>query len=327
MKNNPSRSLGRMGYAFLVLGGLLAIGIGGVKAFAEEDCKGKIQLGDCLIDDKTGNEAEKEDKSVEARDPGKSGMTEGALEKALAESEARKVEEERLDAEAAEEQRKADELAKLEEEYKTSDTNTEGTEEDLFGTDAMNKPDPTGTMATDVDEANAEQANKEANKFLQDNPMSYPEGQGECGELMSSCATQMVGYKTSTIPGTNGGKLGCAAGVSMIIQCAAKKDPKFAIKPPMELSTNGLFKKLEQNSAYEKKMQGANPPSAGELKPGDILVTQRGSKAGHTGVYVGNGQIVHNSSNRGYLVRQSYSMWGSVTRRNPSQSAVFRPGC
>ncbi|MCD8497221.1 MAG: hypothetical protein LRZ85_03550 [Alphaproteobacteria bacterium] len=43
--------------------------------------------------------------------------------------------------------------------------------------------------------------------------------EGKGGDVIAECAKKMVGYKTSGIAGTNGGRLGCAIAVSKILQC------------------------------------------------------------------------------------------------------------
>ena len=149
--------------------------------------------------------------------------------------------------------------------------------------------------------------------------------QGVGGERIADCARQMIGQSTADNPLTEGGALGCALAVSRILDCAG-------YSVGTHVSTVALYNALEADPCFEIVDTGeVTPQDAMGLQPGDVLVTQRGSRAGHTGVYVGNGNIVSNSSGgfngsaRG-TIQQNYTVtqWKSVTDRNIGGSAVFR---
>lgn len=150
---------------------------------------------------------------------------------------------------------------------------------------------------------------------------TYPNVEGAGGEKIANCGKKMVGYKTSTIPGTNNGRLGCAIAVSEILKCAGYGVGK-------HLSTVSLYDALAKDKCYAKVDDGHVDDFKDKMKPGDILVTKRGSRAGHTGVYLGDGLIVHNNSSDGTVRNNSnVTKWKEVTSRNPGASAVFRRTC
>ena len=145
------------------------------------------------------------------------------------------------------------------------------------------------------------------------------------GERIAECAQRMVGQSTADHPDTSGGSLGCALAVSRILDCAG-------YSVGTHVSTVALYNALDADPCFEIVDTGhVEPSDAMGLQPGDVLVTQRGERAGHTGVYVGNGKIISNSSGgfngsaRG-TIQQNYTVtqWRSVTGRNPGGSAVFR---
>ena len=154
---------------------------------------------------------------------------------------------------------------------------------------------------------------------------------GSCGERIANSAINSIGASTADIPGTENGNVGCAAAVTNILQCA-DQDVQFT------LSTGVLYDNLSNDPCFEQVCTGNI--SNCDLQPGDVLVTARGSRAGHTGIYVGSNagvqnEIVSNSSSgfqgsaRG-TVQPNYSVsaWDSgVTSRNPSRSGAFRCRC
>ena len=148
---------------------------------------------------------------------------------------------------------------------------------------------------------------------------------GEGGERIADCARQMIGQSTADNPLTEGGSLGCALAVSRILDCAG-----YGVGT--HVSTVALYNALDADPCYQIVDTGeVTSQDAMGLQPGDVLVTQRGERAGHTGIYVGNGNIVSNSSGgfngsaRG-TIQQNYTVtqWKSVTDRNIGGSAVFR---
>ena len=157
-------------------------------------------------------------------------------------------------------------------------------------------------------------------------PLTNPiDSDSQAGERIAQCAQQMVGQTTADHPDTQGGALGCALAVSRILDCAGYGVGTHG-------STVALYEALENDPCYDIVDTGhITPEDAMGLQPGDVLVTKRGSRAGHTGIYVGNGKIISNSSS-GFqgsapgTIQQNYTVtnWSGVTNRNPEGSAVFR---
>ncbi len=151
---------------------------------------------------------------------------------------------------------------------------------------------------------------------------------GPIGNIVNS-AYANINVSTRKIPGTGGGNLGCAAGVSIIFYRATGY--AIAGNGAITLGTNSLFKHMEDES---KKSDGVWKKISNwktESQPGDIIVTSRGSKAGHTGVVVDGGNIISNSSGsfqgdkKGQIeLNYTLNTWESVAARNPTQTASFR---
>lgn len=175
----------------------------------------------------------------------------------------------------------------------------------------------------DVDEGSYDSGSSSATGNF-NYPTCKGDAAGEGGEKIAAAAKGSVGTVTSGIPGTQGGNLACAAAVSIMLNCAG-------YSPGKHLSTITLYNHLAKDKCYETLFKGqylGNLP----LQPGDILVTKRksGGRAGHTGIYVGNGVIVHNNSKPGVIKdNQDINRWSSIIGRNPPGSAVFRrkPNC
>jgi len=150
-------------------------------------------------------------------------------------------------------------------------------------------------------------------------PGSLPPGNGS----LADSAYNMIGTSTANIDGTDGGNLGCAAAVSMMFKNATGQN----ILPGQEtvLGTGELYSGLSNDPRFVKV-------SLSQAQPGDIVVTARGSKAGHTGIVGNNGEIISNSSsgfNGGAkgTIQNNYTIakWqSSIAPRNPSQTAAFR---
>ena len=146
---------------------------------------------------------------------------------------------------------------------------------------------------------------------------------GTGGNRLAEAAKQSIGTSTASIQGTGGGNLGCAAAVSIMFKRATGKD----IKPgsPIVLSTEDLYNTLLYSRQWVEV-------SFNQIQPGDVLVTARGRRAGHTGIYAGDNRVISNSSTgfRGSAkgtIQSNYSLtsWASsVIPRNPAQSKVFR---
>ena len=146
---------------------------------------------------------------------------------------------------------------------------------------------------------------------------------GTGGNRLAEAAKQSIGTSTASIQGTDGGNRGCAAAVSIMFKRATGKD----IKPgnPIVLSTEDLYNTLLYSRQWVEV-------SFNQIQPGDVLVTARGSRAGHTGIYAGDNRVISNSSTgfRGSTkgtIQSNYSLtsWASsIIPRNPAQSKVFR---
>lgn len=155
----------------------------------------------------------------------------------------------------------------------------------------------------------------------------------ESARLSIDASTADHNGATST-SGTRGG-LGCALAVTRMLRCAGHDIRE-------TVSTIVLYDMLDDDPCYTIVDTGY--VDAGVLQPGDILVTRsqgtgRTCTYGHTGIYVGNGRIISNSSS-GFqgsapgTVQDNYSVdtWNQpncrgVVYKNPDQSAVFRRTC
>ena len=176
----------------------------------------------------------------------------------------------------------------------------------------------------------------------------------EAAKKIAECAHDELGVSTAVPKGdeapwysstTGGGNKGCALAVSRILNCSG-------YSVGTHVSTIALDKALDSDPCYEEV--DANYIESGDamgLQPGDILMTPTAGKTGHTGVYVGNGKVISNSSgsyqgSKPGTVQQNYTIteWNGVSKnddgsggctgkgvicRNPGGSAVYRrkDGC
>ena len=149
---------------------------------------------------------------------------------------------------------------------------------------------------------------------------------GPIGSLRNSAYANVNvptrGYKPTVL---KDGRLGCAAAVSLIFYRATG----YAITDSsklIELSTSKLWNTFSTSSNWKKISNWKS-----DYKPGDFIITARGSQAGHVGVVVDNGNIISNSSggfagdNPGQI-EQNYTIkgWEKVAARNPDKTAIFR---
>lgn len=141
---------------------------------------------------------------------------------------------------------------------------------------------------------------------------------------MVNSAWANLNVPTRGIPGTNGGSLGCAAAVSIIFYRATG----YPIIPGQKivLGTSSLWDHMTTSSDWEWIRDWKN-----NYRPGDIILTCRGSKAGHVGVVVDNEVVISNSSggfkgDRKGQIETNYTIksWQSVANRNPYKTACFR---
>jgi len=178
---------------------------------------------------------------------------------------------------------------------------------------------------------------------------------GQGGERIASAARARIGFSTANVEGTEGGNLACAWSVSTILQ-----DAGYGLSGGTTLGTGQLKQWLIDDPCYQEVDTGyITAEDAVNLQPGDILVTPTNTSAslsdigcrsnradrcqsGHTGVYIGNGEIVSNGGSGGdggsTGISQNYDIakWNGATgggrskgviARYPSGSSVFRRIC
>jgi hypothetical protein len=145
---------------------------------------------------------------------------------------------------------------------------------------------------------------------------------GEISDSIAQTAKMNIGrLSTAKTPGTQGGGLGCADAVCKIYNQATGEE----LVKGGTLSTSKMIESLSSDSRFQSV-----PVS--QAQAGDIIVTPRGKKAGHTGIFVSDNEIASNSS-KGFnggkpgTFKQNYSKgsWmNSVATRNPGSTQVFR---
>ena len=151
---------------------------------------------------------------------------------------------------------------------------------------------------------------------------------GPIGNIVNS-AYANLNVSTRKIPGTKGGNLGCAAAVSIIFYRATGY--AIAGSGAVTLGTISLWNHMDAESKKSNGVWRKITNWKTESQPGDIILTARGSKAGHVGVVVDGGNIISNSSGgfkgdqKGQIeLNYNLNSWESVANRNPSQTASFR---
>lgn len=206
----------------------------------------------------------------------------------------------------------------------------------LFGGGGGGTPpdvDPLGIWCPD--------ANARADATDASLPGTYRLSATSPADRIAESAMLSVGATTADDPNTfsqrsGPGGLGCALGVSRILACAGYPEV-------MSLATNDIYSVLMNHPCWDDIDYGTI--SAGELQPGDVLVTRTlgvPDGAGHTGIYVGEGNIISNGSGgyaggdgpAGGTIQQNYDVdrWNArvVSRApNPVDSVVLRrrDGC
>ena len=158
-------------------------------------------------------------------------------------------------------------------------------------------------------------------------PLQQP-SKGPVGNIVNS-AYANLNVSTRKIPGTNGGNLGCAAATSIIFYRATGY--AIAGSGAITLGTSGIWSYLDSASKNSGGTWTKITNWKTEAKPGDIILTAKGTKAGHVGVVVDGGNIISNTSSgfkgdREGQIEMNYNLntWDSVAKRNPSQTACFR---
>jgi hypothetical protein len=161
------------------------------------------------------------------------------------------------------------------------------------------------------------------------------------GDLLSS-AIAHLDHPTFDIPGTEKGALGCASWVSMVFYRAFgvhMRDGSVVKKLPKSISDFGSEGTLALGSWFGKNPGMWDKIPWKEGKPGDVINTERGSKAGHVGIVMntinkdGSYDVASNSS-KGFgskgdpqgcgKLNYSIKKWQSVTDRNPLRTFCWR---
>jgi len=165
-------------------------------------------------------------------------------------------------------------------------------------------------------------------KDKEDNAKLEQPSSGPIGNLVNS-AYANLNSSTRGIPGTGRGNLGCGAGTSLMFYRATGYS--LAGNTKICLSTQTIYDELEAKSKEPMSSWKKITDWKNNYKPGDIIITRRGSRAGHVGIVVNDGMIISNSSggfkgNKRGQIEQNYTInsWESVAKRNPSQTAIFR---
>jgi hypothetical protein len=157
--------------------------------------------------------------------------------------------------------------------------------------------------------------------------LNLPES-GPIGNLAKS-AWANLNVPTRGISGTQNGNVGCAAAVSIIFYRATGLPIiKGRSTNPIELGTATLWSEFTRKNKSDWQMI---TDWRNQYQPGDIILTSRGTSAGHVGIVVEKGKVISNSSGgfkgdvRGQIeLNYSISGWESVAKRNPQQTALFR---
>jgi hypothetical protein len=154
--------------------------------------------------------------------------------------------------------------------------------------------------------------------YAEDMPPTSQVGGGS-SDMIAQVAEMNLGQPISAkTPGTQGGKLGCADAVCKLVKQATGEEIG-------TLSTAEMVSKLSRNPKFESV-------PIGQAQRGDIIVTPRGNRAGHAGVFLDSRSIASNSS-AGFrggspgTLQQNYTLgtWmNSIDSRNPGKTQVFR---
>ncbi|MFN3701434.1 MAG: NlpC/P60 family protein [Alphaproteobacteria bacterium] len=144
---------------------------------------------------------------------------------------------------------------------------------------------------------------------------------------VAESAAFSVGATTADMSVTNNGRLGCALAVSRILACAG-------LPVGIHTMTTDLDRALRNDPCWTAIGQGRHH-DVSELQPGDVLMTptvfRNGQRVatGHTGIYVGNDQIIENSSSQGAVASwRNVATWNQqVANRNVAGTVAWRNIC
>jgi hypothetical protein len=154
-----------------------------------------------------------------------------------------------------------------------------------------------------------------------DKPPETSQVSGISDSIAQTAKMNIGRLSTAKTPGTQGGNLGCADAICRTYEQATGEE----LVKGGTLSTSEMVGKLANDPRFQSV-------SVNQAQPGDIIVTPRGKKAGHTGIVLEGGAIASNSSkgfkggSPGTFV-QNYTInsWmNSVAPRNPGKTQVFR---
>ena len=161
------------------------------------------------------------------------------------------------------------------------------------------------------------------------------------GDLLTS-ALEHIDHPTFDIPGTEKGNLGCASWVSMVFYRAFGVNMRNGNPVKSVPKSVGEFGSL--GTGELGGWFGSNPNMWQQIpwkqgQPGDIINTEKGSRAGHIGIVLNekhsNGSwIVASNSSKGFgsksdpagCGKKNYNIntWQSVTDRNPTRTFCWR---
>jgi hypothetical protein len=161
------------------------------------------------------------------------------------------------------------------------------------------------------------------------------------GNLLTS-AKQHIETPTFDIPGTESGNLGCASWVSLVFYRAFgvhMKNGKSVKAIPKSISDFGSTGTGELGGWFNANPNMWTQIPWKEGQPGDVINTERGSRAGHVGIVMdtknkdGSWNVASNSSG-GFgnssdplgcgKMNYSITKWQSVTNRNPNRTFCWR---
>ncbi len=127
--------------------------------------------------------------------------------------------------------------------------------------------------------------------------INYNHREKEWSDLQHIIAP-MIGQSINRYDRTVPASLGCASFVSIVLNKAYHL-------PIHEININGLEKQLPK--------YGFKAYSLSQIMPGDIIIGHRKpGHHGHAGIYLGDGQIVNNSSHQQKIVRGNLSQFQNV---------------
>lgn len=161
------------------------------------------------------------------------------------------------------------------------------------------------------------------------------------GNLLNS-ALAHIEHPTFDVPGTDRGNMGCASWVSIVFYRAFgvhMRDGSKVVDKPKSVSQFGSIGTIELGSWFKQNPNMWQQINWIDGKPGDIINTERASRAGHIGIVLnevgkdGTWVIASNSS-RGFgsskdpagCGKKNYTIkaWQSVANRNPSGTFCWR---